>query len=304
MNKVIVAGSINMDIVAFTKRHPTVGETVFGDDLKYFPGGKGANQAVSASRLGSETIMVGKVGSDSFGDQLITFLEKEGIKNNIYIQENIPTGTAIITVSTETSNNTIVVIPGANFRLTNAEVSKIKINSGDVLVSQFEIPIETIISFFRIGRTIGTINILNPAPAKIISPELMELVDVLILNETELELLSSTPIGAHNVESVSNAVKKISLKNQSIIVTLGENGVLGYVNGETIKVDGRKVVTVDTTGAGDCFVGALASKLASGEPLEDAIRFANIAASICVTKEGAGTSMPTLDEINKIYPLI
>lgn len=301
MNKLLVAGSINMDIVALTSRHPKVGETVFGTDLNYFPGGKGANQAVAASKLGAETIMIGMVGSDAFGSELIKFLGEQGITNQIGVDPKFPTGTALITVSAETSNNTIVVIPGANFQLGKFEIDKPEINKGDILVSQFEIPIDTIIAFFKKGRKAGTINILNPAPGKPISKELLDLVDVLILNETELEILSNSKVEVSDDKSISEAVHKLKNEHNTIIVTLGEKGAICFTNDKVIEVAGRKVTSVDTTGAGDCFVGAIASKLSMNTSIPVAIEFANIAASICVTRKGAGPSMPTLDEVNALY---
>ena len=301
MNKVIVAGSINMDIVALTERHPKIGETVFGTDLKYFPGGKGANQAVSASKLGSKTTMVGMVGSDGFGKELVKFLEEQGIKNQIGTKPKTPTGTALITVSTVTSDNTIVVVPGANFQLTAKEVEKTQITKGDILVCQFEIPTDTIKAFFKKGKKVGTVNILNPAPAKSISKDLLVLVDVLILNETELEILSESKVDVEDEDSISNAVHKIKSGKQSIIVTLGEKGAVGFIKDTIVKIEGRKVKAVDTTGACDCFVGAIAAKLSKNSSLTDAIEFANVAASICVTRQGAGPSMPTLNEVNAIY---
>lgn len=304
MNKVIVAGSINMDIVALTERQPQVGETVFGTDLKYFPGGKGANQAVSCSKLGGITTMVGMVGSDGFGTELLKFLQEQGIKNQVGTNSENPTGTALITVSTATSNNTIVVVPGANFKLTEKEIEKTEIAKGDILVCQFEIPTETIQAFFKKGKKAGTTNILNPAPAKLISKDLLALVDILILNETELEILSECKVDAGDEDSISNAVHKIKNGNQSVIVTLGEKGAVGFIKDTIVKIEGRKVNAVDTTGAGDCFVGAIAAKLSKKSSLTDAIDFANAAASICVTRQGAGPSMPTLNEVNAIYKVV
>lgn len=301
MNKVIVAGSINMDIVVTAQKYPKIGETVFGTDLKYYPGGKGANQAIAASRLGGNTIMAGMVGSDGFGKELVNYLENEGIVSLIGVKENIPTGTALITVSTETADNTIVVVPGANFYLTKNEVDNILINKGDVLVCQFEIPTDTIKAFFTKGKKVGTINILNPAPAKLIAKELLELVDILVLNETELEILSEEKVDFLDENSIFNSVRKIKNKNQSIIITLGKEGVVSFINDTIVRIEARKVKPVDTTGAGDCFVGALAAKLSNKVSLADAIEFANVAASICVTRQGAGASMPTLNEVNSIY---
>lgn len=293
-----------MDIVALTKNHPKVGETVFGTDLKYFPGGKGANQAVSASKLGGNTTMVGMVGEDAFGEELFKFLNEQGIQNSISFIKDVPTGTALITVSSETSDNTIVVIPGANFKLTEIEIEKVIFSKGDVLVSQFEIPVETIISFFKKGRENGTINILNPAPSKKISDELYELVDILILNESELELISNSVVDTTNDDSISKAVNKIKGFEKTIIVTLGEKGALGFIHDKIVKIEGRKVKAIDTTGAGDCFVGAIAAKISAEGSLADAMEFANLAASICVTRQGAGPSMPSLIEVEALYQKI
>lgn len=298
-NKVIVAGSINMDIVAITKKHPKIGETVFGTDLKYFPGGKGANQAVSSARLGANTTLVGMVGADNFGKELIKFIEEQGVINKIGNTENFPTGTALITVSTETSDNTIVVIPGANFQLTAKDVDKVDINKGDILVCQFEIHMDTIKAFFEKGKKVGTINILNPAPAKSISKDLLKLINILILNETELEIISGSKIDIDDENSILNAITKIKIDNLSILVTLGEKGVICYIKDQIVKIEGKKVKAVDTTGAGDCFVGAIAAKLSNNSSLIEALEFANTAAAICVTKQGAGTSMPTLNEVLK-----
>lgn len=303
-SKVIVAGSINMDIVAFTQKHPRTGETVFGSDLKYFPGGKGANQAVASAKLGVKTVMVGMVGKDNFGDDLINFIVEQGVENWISAKEGVPTGTALITVSSETSDNTIVVIPGANFELAKRDISDVEVTKGDVLVCQFEIPIETVEAFFIKGRKAKTINILNPAPARPISKALLELTDVLVLNETELELITKSLVDISDVNSIEKAVKKIRMTDQVIIVTLGEKGVIAFVKDDIVRVKARRVKAVDTTGAGDCFVGAFAAKLSAKASIIEAIKFANTAASICVTKRGAGTSMPTIEDVNEIFQVL
>ena len=303
MNKVIVAGSINMDIVAFTPKHPKTGETVLGTDLKYFPGGKGANQAVASAKLGTQTVMIGKVGDDNSGPQLIEFLKAQGVENKIEIVPNVSTGTALITIATETSDNTIVIIPGANFKLTEKDIEKVMMEKGDVLISQLEIPIETVQAFFKKGHEIGTTNIFNPAPAHEIGQEILQYVDILILNETELEIISHIKVDTSNDESIGQAVQEIKNDNQTIIVTLGEKGVVGFIGNEIVKIAGRKVDAVDTTGAGDCFVGAVASQIVSGVSIVDAISFANVAASISVTRAGAGPSMPTKKEVEEIISL-
>ncbi len=288
-----------MDIVATARRHPKNGETVFGSNLQYFPGGKGANQAIASSKLGAKTVMVGKVGDDAFGAQLIDFLKRENIETNISIEKGVPTGTALITVSEETSDNTIVVIPGANFSLSKGDIENADFGKGDILVSQFEIPDKTIEEFFSKGRRAGTVNIFNSAPARPISAEFLDLVDILILNETELSYISETSVEASKEESILTAIKKLQRNHLKIIVTLGEKGVLAFDGNKITRVPGRKVDSVDSTGAGDCFVGAFAAGILSGKFFAESLAFANIAASISVTRKGAGPSMPTLEEVEK-----
>jgi len=301
MPKVIVAGSLNMDIVTYVSTHPKIGETVLGDDLKYFYWWKGANQAVASARLWAQTTMVGMVGNDAHGKDIVKFLEDQGIENKISTHPDAHTGMGIIAVSTQTSDNTIVVISGANFKLSEDEVADIKISKWDVLVSQFEIPLQTIQAFFARGRKIGTINIFNAAPAREISDKLLDLVDILIVNETELEIISGIKINIQDIETISIAVRKIRKNNQTIIVTLWEKWAIGFMAWEVHKIEGRKVSAVDTTWAGDCFVGALSARIANGESIIDAMNFANIAASICVTKSGAWPSMPMLEEVMKAF---
>ncbi len=300
MNNVIVAGSINMDIVALTQRHPKIGESIVGSDVQYFPGGKGANQAIASTKLGSKTTMIGMVGNDSSGKKLVEFLDGQGVVNRISTTTEAPTGTALITVSTQTADNTIVVIPAANLELTEREVADTEIVEGDVLVSQFEIPEDTIRSFFKRGRQYGAMNILNPAPAKPVSSQLLDLVDILILNESELETISGNTVNVDDDLTLSAAVENIRMKCGVVIVTLGEKGVFSCIYGETLRTEGLKVQALDTTGAGDCFVGAFASRMANGSSIEEAIQFGNLAASICVTKKGAGTSMPTMEEVKSV----
>lgn len=297
MNKVIIAGSINQDIVVLAHHHPKIGETVFGSNLKYFPGGKGANQAIASAKFGAKTVMLGKVGGDIFGEQLIAFLKKQNIDTKILVENNAPTGIAIITVAGQTSDNTIVVVPGANFLFTAQDIKDVSLEKGDILVSQLEIPIETVEAFFRKGREAGTINVFNPAPAHIISKSLLDIVDILILNETELNSISGMLVDVDSEESIKNAVQKIKNNNLTIVVTIGDRGVIAFTDGEIIKVPGRKVKVIDTTGAGDCFVGTFVASMARGKNFTESLAFANIAASISVTREGAGSSMPNLDEV-------
>lgn len=304
MGRVFVAGSINMDVVATADRHPKVGETVAGRHVLYFPGGKGANQAVAASRLGAWTTLIGRLGKDSFGAELKTFLREQGIDlGYVVAAAEAHTGTAIITVAE--ADNTIVVIPGANGLVGADDVEIVPLLAGDVAVSQFEIPRPAIAAFFRRGRAAGATTLLNPAPAQKMSDELLALVDILVLNETELGLLAGTELSdSDDAAKLIKAARKLRARaDQTICITLGRRGVLALAGREEIAVPGRVVKAVDTTGAGDCFVGALAAQLADGVPLRAALTFANAAASISVQRMGAGPSMPTAAEVATVLNL-
>lgn len=303
MGRVYVAGSINMDVVATADRHPRVGETVAGRQVLYFPGGKGANQAVAASRLGARTTLIGRLGKDSFGAELKAFLGEQGIDLG-YVQETAEahTGTAIITVAE--ADNTIVVIPGANGLVGADDVEVVPLLAGDVAVSQFEIPLPAIAAFFRRARAAGATTLLNPAPAQAMSRELLALVDILVLNETELGFLAGSGLSESDEAARIIAVARQlqAREDQTICVTLGKRGVLALAGREEIAVPGRVVKALDSTGAGDCFVGALAAQLADEVPLRAALAFANAAASISVQRMGAGPSMPTAAEVAAVLP--
>jgi ribokinase len=301
MGRVFVAGSINMDVVATAGRHPKVGETVAGQAVHYFPGGKGANQAVAAAKLGASTALIGRLGIDAFGQQLRTFLAAQGV--DLALVKDTPdihTGTAIITIAD--ADNTIVVVPGANARVSAEDVAAPVLAKGDVAVSQFEIPLPTISSFFKRARAAGATTILNPAPALACGPELLELVDVLVLNETELGFFANAKLrdGDEPARFVAAARRLGRGADGIICVTLGKRGVLALVGDEASLIPGRAVKAVDTTGAGDCFVGALAAQLANGTAIDLALAYANVAASISVQRMGAAPSMPTAAEVDEI----
>ena len=301
MGRVFVAGSINMDVVATADRHPRVGETVAGKQVLYFPGGKGANQAVAASRLGARTTLIGRLGKDSFGAELRTFLGDQAIDLGYVVETaEAHTGTAIITVAE--ADNTIVVVPGANGLVGADDVEVVPLLAGDVAVSQCESPLPTIAAFFRRGRAAGATTLLNPAPAQRMSDELLALVDILVLNETELGFLAGVDLSdSDEAAKIIGVARRLQARqDQTICVTLGKRGVLALAGREEIAVQGRTVRAVDTTGAGDCFVGALAAQLADGAPLRAALAFANAAASISVQRMGAGPSMPTAAEVKAV----
>ena len=298
MGRVFVAGSINMDVVATADRHPKVGETVAGHEVLYFPGGKGANQAVAAAKLGASAMLIGRLGRDPFGSELKVFLAAQGVDLS-FVRETADahTGTAIITLAL--ADNTIVVIPGANGLVGADDVSAVELAKGDIAVSQFEIPLPAIRAFFEHARAAGATTVLNPAPARACDAALLDLVDILILNETELGVLAQT--GLRDTDDIARflaaAQSLQACRGQTICVTLGKRGVLALVNDEPLAVPGRDVTAVDTTGAGDCFVGALAARLARSTPLRAALGYANAAASICVQRMGAAPSMPTAAEV-------
>ncbi|HEX9591555.1 MAG TPA: ribokinase [Bradyrhizobium sp.] len=301
MGRVFVAGSINMDVVATADRHPRIGETIAGKAVLYFPGGKGANQAVAAAKLGASTTLIGRLGRDAFGDELKAFLVAQGIDLSFVQQtSDTHTGTAIITVAN--ADNTIVVIPGANALVSAADVEAPTLATGDIAVSQFEIPLPTITAFFQRARAAGTTTILNPAPAVEFGRELLDLVDILILNETELGLLAKAELrDTDDHARFIDAARSLQAGQEKIIcVTLGKRGIVALIDGQPHVDLGRAVKAIDTTGAGDCFVGAVAALLADGQPLRSAFRYANIAASICVQRMGAAPSMPTVEEVKAV----
>jgi ribokinase len=302
MSKVYVAGSINMDLVATTERFPKPGETVQGTSFSTFPGGKGANQAVAAARVGGHVEMIGKVGADAFGDELRDFLSREHVGLlHAGVTTSQPTGNALIVVSAS-GENQIVAVAGANGSLTPADVDSVDMEKGDVLVCQFETPLDTIEAILGKARTVGATTILNPAPAQKCSARLLSLVDVLVVNETELAFFAGVDsVDPASVEEVATAARRMRVHpEQVVVVTLGEHGCAAFIGERRVNVAGRVVDVVDTTAAGDCFVGSLAARLASGDTTERALNYANAAASICVQRRGAGPSLPLAPEVDGV----
>jgi len=302
MGRVLVAGSINMDVVATADRHPRIGETIAGNAVLYFPGGKGANQAVAAAKLGAPTTLIGRLGRDAFGDELKAFLTAQGV-DLTFVQQTADahTGTAIITVAN--ADNTIIVVPGANALVGATDVQAPVFANGDIAVSQFEIPLPTVRAFFKRARAAGATTILNPAPAIEFDAEMLDLVDILILNESELGLLAKAELRDTDDQArfIGAARSLQSNKDKIICVTLGKRGALALVDGQPMIIPGSAVTAVDTTGAGDCFVGAVAAQLASENSIRDALHYANDAASICVQRMGAAPSMPTAAEVEATH---
>jgi len=299
MSRVLVAGSINMDIVVTASRNPRPGETIIGEALEYLPGGKGANLAIAAARLGRESLLIARTGDDEFGSVLRASLAAAGVSlEHVIATPDASSGVAVVVVAG--AENSIIVISGANALLGPADVSAVRIAPGDVLVSQFEIAPETIESFFLAGRAQLAATVLNPSPFGSIAPSLMDLTDVLLVNEVELRMLASDcGMNADDEpRALITALRQDVLRpGQAIVVTLGPEGCLLAVGGREVALPGRRVAVRDTTGAGDCFAGALAHQLAGGASLEEAARIANVAASLCVQRVGASSSMPDASEL-------
>jgi ribokinase len=295
MRKIFVVGSINRDLVVYVDGLPRPGETVFGDRFQQFPGGKGANQAVAASRLGGDVHLVGNVGSDPFGKEMRDFLAGENIDTSeIAILDTASTGIALITVDSA-SENCIVVVSGANMVWHTRDLAHIKINPSDIVVCQFEIPLETIESIFERSKKIGATTILNPAPIKPAMERILKNVDYLVVNEVELEVNPDDPT------SVYAAMGKLHERGPvAIVATLGPRGALLSGPIGRYEAKGHKVNAVDTTGAGDCFIGGFASALAKSNSIPDAINFANKAAAISVTRRGAASSFPMVAEVRRL----
>ena len=291
---VIVAGSINMDLVATAQAIPRPGETLTGETFARFPGGKGANQAVAAAKLGASTTMVGCLGRDAFAADLRAHLAENGV--GIQVAEvDAPTGTAMIVVDAA-GENSIVVIPGANARLHPAMLADVPIRRGDVLVAQLEVPVHTVAAFLERGRAAGAVTMLNAAPALPDAVPLLPLADILIVNEIELAFFSGMAASSRK-EQIDAALACRCFREQVVVVTRGKEGFIAIDGDEVIDHPGHAVTAVDTTGAGDCFVGALAARLCAGDPLASGLAYANRAASICVQRPGAGPSMPTSAEL-------
>ena len=301
MGRVFVAGSINMDVVATADRHPRIGETVAGHALLYFPGGKGANQAVASAKLGAPTTLIGRLGKDAFGDELKAFLAAQGIDLS-FVQQTAEAHTGMAIITTANAENTIVVIPGANALVSAADVEAPALAKGDIAVSQFEIPLPAVSAFFKRARAAGATTILNPAPAVEFDAEMLDLVDILILNESELSFLAKTELrDTDDYTRFIEAIRSLQTsKDRTVCVTLGKRGMLALIDGQSHVDLGRAVKAIDPTGAGDCFVGAVAALLADGQPLRSALKYANIAASICVQRMGAAPSMPTMAEVEAV----
>ena len=301
MTNIVVVGSLNMDLVIQVPTIPKLGETVLGNNFATFPGGKGANQAVAAARLGASVAMVGQVGADTYGESLINSLSTEGVNiDQIFMDESTATGVAMISVD-DSGQNSIVVASGANFTLTNEQIQSAweKLGDIDILIMPLETPPDTILEAARLANRRDVQVVLNPAPARLLEEELLSLVDVLVPNEHEILQVSEY------YDSVKTDVEKaartlIGQGANAVVTTLGSNGVSIVENNKNeVLLPPFSVDVVDTTAAGDSFVAALAVGLGEGKTLYEACYFANAAGALTVTKLGAQPSLPTRTEVKE-----
>ncbi|RTR35713.1 ribokinase [Robertmurraya yapensis] len=295
---ILVIGSFMMDLVVRTPRAPENGETIIGNSFSRFPGGKGANQAVAAARLGGKVTMVGKVGSDNFGDEFLHTLKKENIDTK-HIERDLthPTGVGSITLE-ENGNNRIVVVPGANRQYLVNDLDRIQdlIKQSSILVVQLEMDFGMTKQAVAYADMYDVPVILNPAPAQKLDDELLEKVTYLTPNETEAEIL--TGIKVDSLESAEAAAKVLLAKGvKNVIVTLADKGALIVNATGTQHIPGYTVKPIDTVAAGDSFNGALAVGVTIGKPLDEVVQFANAVGAIAVTREGAIPSLPYINEV-------
>ncbi|MHC4517594.1 MAG: ribokinase [Planctomycetota bacterium] len=296
--RIVVVGSSNMDLVVKSSRIPVVGETILGGDFLMVPGGKGANQAVAAAKLGAHVSFVARLGDDMFGRRSLENFTDAGVDTtHVTLSTEAPSGVALIMVDAD-GNNVIVVASGANALLSPDDVrgAESEIASSGAVVAQLESPLETVQAAAQLAHAAGVPFVLDPAPAQPLPPELLELVDVLTPNETEAQILTGIDV-TDEASGRAAAEELLSVGVKTVILTMGAQGFL-LVDRERVEfVTARKVDAVDSTAAGDAFTGSLAVGMAQGQSLSEAGAFANQVAALSVTRMGAQPSMPTRQEV-------
>ena len=296
---ILVIGSLNMDLVAVSQRLPAKGETILGDKFMTFPGGKGGNQATAAARLGAKVYMAGCVGKDSFGDELLASLQNNLVRTQHVERHDKSTGIALITVDAA-GMNTIVVVPGANYECGKANVDAALSGVGEsgILLLQHELPEETVEYAIHSAHSQGWMIILNPAPARPVAREVLSSVNILIPNETEASALTGRRI-ENEKDAIPAARELLAAGVDWAVVTLGSKGAVCCSQRETYYTEALEVKAVDTTAAGDAYVGALAFALSAGCQMTEGMRFAAAAAAFSVTRRGAQPSLGSYQEIEE-----
>ena len=294
---VLVFGSLNLDLVTYADKLPAIGETIVGEKLLKFPGGKGLNQAIAARRAGSEVLMVGSIGNDADGDYLFNILKSENIDPKFITKTSEQTGIAVIEVS-KSAENRIIIIAGANSKTRFSNEVLTSSPSVTVSLAQLETPIAEVAKFIHESKAAGKITILNPAPIQKLGQQLLQDTDYLIANETEASFLVGRAVeylSKDEAVTIARQLQKNGLKK--VIITLGEQGSVYLDQEKELFTPAYKVKAVDTTAAGDAFCGAFATAISENKPVEYALKFASAAGGLAATKAGAVPSLPTQQEI-------
>jgi ribokinase len=296
---ILVIGSLNMDLVAVSERLPAKGETILGDKFMTFPGGKGGNQATAAAKLGAKVYMAGCVGNDSFGDELLASLQSNAVHTQYIERHGESTGIALITVDAA-GMNTIVVVPGANNSCGRAQVDAALSGVGEpgILILQHELPKQTVEYAIRAAHLQGWVIVVNPAPARPVSREMLSMVDILIPNETEASAMTDRSIESEQ-DAILAAKEFVNAGVGWVVITLGSKGAVCCSQEESCRIEALKVNAVDTTAAGDAYIGALTFALSEGRPMLEGLHFASAAAAFSVTRRGAQPSLGTRKEIEE-----
>ncbi|MDQ7013788.1 MAG: ribokinase [Planctomycetota bacterium] len=297
--RVCVIGSANMDMVVRAQKLPAPGETVVGNSFHTSPGGKGANQAVAAARMGARVTMVGRLGADASGTELRKVLSREGVDlTAVRTAAGVPTGVALITVDEDSGENTIVGVGGANLLVSPEDVRAVAglIRSAEVLLMQLEVPVETVEAATTLARGAGRMVILNAAPAQPLPQSLLSSLDVLIINETEAAAIAGEA-SADDPEQLAETLRGTG--PAAVVLTLGGRGAIVAEQSGTTVVPSIKVAATDTVGAGDAFCGTVAAMRAEGKSLAQAVRIGCIAGALATTKPGAISSLPTREAVRE-----
>jgi ribokinase len=298
---VLVFGSLNLDLVTYADKLPAIGETIVGEKLLKFPGGKGLNQAIAARRAGSEVLMVGSIGNDADGDYLFDILKSENIDPKFITKTSEQTGIAVIEVS-KSAENRIIIIAGANSKTRFSNEVLTSSPSVTVSLAQLETPIAEVAKFIHESKAAGKITILNPAPIQKLDQQLLQDTDYLIANETEASFLIGSAVEHLSKDEAVTIARQLQ-KNGSkkVIITLGEQGSVYLDQEKELFTPAYKVKAVDTTAAGDAFCGAFATVISENKPVEYALKFASAAGGLAATKAGAVPSLPTQQEILSMF---